>query len=168
MCWKSINGDPVKSRMQDHKLLLYIVKKALHRLGFQRFIDHSEATVLSRKQDESAKDHSLRMDENFSTFCNDAETSNDEPTRLCALFLKEFESYLRCIHGVRNQDFLLEIEGKDWLGAYKVCGKDNYVTETLHRMDTLYGDKMSDHDLEWLRMNNFFCLERRWSRDNHG
>ena len=151
--WKRINGDPVKSRMQEHELFLYIVEKSLRRLRFQRFIDHSEATLLSRKQDESAKDHLLRLDENFATFCKEAEMSNDEPTRLCALFLKEIESYLRCIHGVRNQDFwLLEIEGRDWLGAYKICGKNNYVTETLHRMDTLYGDKMSDHDLGWLRM----------------
>ena len=99
------------------------------------------------------------MDQNFTTFCMDAELSNDEPTRLCALFLKEMESYLRGIHGVRNQDFWgLEIEGTEWLGAYKICGKTNYVTETLHRMDTLYGDDMNDHDLEWLRMNKFFVL----------
>ena len=78
--WKRINGDPVKSRMQEHELFLYIVEKALRCLRFQRFIDHSEATVLSNKQDESAKYHLLRLDEDFSTFCNDAEMSNDEPS----------------------------------------------------------------------------------------
>ena len=78
--WKRINGDPVKSRMQEHELFLYIVEKSLRRLRFQRFIDHSEATLFSRNQDESAKDHLLRLDENFATFCNDTEMSNDEPT----------------------------------------------------------------------------------------
>ena len=45
------------------------------------------------------------MDKSFTEFCYNAEISNDEPTRVCALFLKEVESYLRCFHGIRNQDF---------------------------------------------------------------
>jgi len=94
------------------------------------------------------------MDKSFTEFCYDAESSNDEPTRICALFLKEIESYLRCVHGIRNQDFwTLEHEGVQWLGAYKVVGKQNYVTETMHRIDTMYGPNMSDSDLEWVRMN---------------
>jgi len=63
--WTHISGNPVKSRMQEHDLFLYIVEQALRCFRFQHFTDHSEATVLGRKQDESAKDHLLRVDENF-------------------------------------------------------------------------------------------------------
>jgi len=80
--WKHINGDPVKSHIQKYELFLflYIAEKTLRCLSFQCFIYHSEATVLSSKQDASAKCHLLRPDEDFSTFCNDTEMSNAEPT----------------------------------------------------------------------------------------
>jgi len=77
-----------------------------------------------KKDDETPQQHLLRVDVAFVTFYSDCEMSKDEPSRVCALFLKHIESYLQCIHGVRRQDFLmLEMEGRERLGAYKVCGK---------------------------------------------
>ena len=32
------------------------------------------------------------------------------------------------------------------------------MTETLRRMDTMYGQQMMNHELEWIRMNDVFVL----------
>ena len=110
--------------MQEHELLFYLVEKTLHRLRFNHFIAISEAAVFVKKDDKTPQQHLLQVDLAFVTFYSDWEMSKDEPSRVCALFLKHIESYLRCIHRVRRQDFwMLEIEGRERLGAYKICGK---------------------------------------------
>ena len=45
-----------------------------------------------------------------------------------------------------------------WLGGYKLSGKTNYVTETLHREDTLYGGPVSPYELEWKRRKQLFVM----------
>ena len=143
--------------MQEHELFLFLVEKALRRLRFMQYIEATESSVFEASINETPREHLLRFDKSFKAFCENTEVSDDEPTRVCALFLKQMESYHHCIQSVRNQDFWsTEKEGVDWTGAYWVCGKNNYVTESLHRMDTMYGSKMSNHDLEWLRMNRFY------------
>ena len=44
------------------------------------------------------------------------------------------------------------------MGAWIMCSKGNYVSETLHRNATLYCALMLQHDLEWLRTNIFVVL----------
>ena len=67
--------------------------------------------------------------------------------------------YFRCVKSVKNQNFWsLEQETINWLGAYKLCGKNNYYTEGLHRISMLYGSKLTNFDLEMLRVNRFFLM----------
>ena len=74
------------------------------------------------------------------------------------------EAYNRCVYGVKVEDFwILEKEGCDWISAHKLNGKANYVTETLHRNNTLYdgdGDGMSSFELEWFCTNRFFVMSK--------
>ena len=53
---------------------------------------------------------------------------------------------------------MLEKEGCDWLGAYKFCKKRNYVTESLHRIDTIYRPNMPDVQLEEHRIYQLFLM----------
>ena len=42
------------------------------------------------------------------------------------------------------------------MGAFKLCRKNNYVTETLRRIELLYGyGRMTDTERESLRINRF-------------
>ena len=78
----------------------------------------------------------------------------DEPSVAVALFMKYMSAYRRCRDGPKNDNtWLMDVKGCLWLGAYKVCGKNSHVTESLYRMDTLYGKKMSVEELEWKRRN---------------
>ena len=83
--------------------------------------------------------------------------------------VKEVESYNRSVAAVKNQDpWLPEQQGCHWLGAYKISGKNNYVGETMHRIDTLYGNGegngsddqsgMTPHELEWHRLNRLVVM----------
>ena len=81
--WKRINSDPIKNRMQEHELFLYLVEKALRRLRFSQFIALLEAAVFVKKDDETPHQHLLRVDLAFETFCSDWEMSKDGPTRVC-------------------------------------------------------------------------------------
>eukprot|EP00984_Skeletonema_dohrnii_P009331 scaffold3571_cov78-Skeletonema_dohrnii-CCMP3373.AAC.3 len=157
--WKKINGDPVKNKIQPHEQFMWIVYNALRRHRFDQFIKNMNGGEFKRQENVSTKVHLLRLDKMYSNYCNTLEQSMDQPTRVSALFMKCVESYNRCFNGVRNSDFwLMEIEGSNWLGAFKLCDKTNYVTETLHRMDTLYKPNRTDFDLEWTRRNRFFVM----------
>ena len=58
---------------------------------------------------------------------------------------------------MKKEDFyLLEHEGVDWLGAFKLCKNNNYVTETLRRIELLYGfEHMTNPERESLCINRF-------------
>jgi len=43
LSWKRINGDPVKSCMQEHKLFLFLVEKALCCIRFTQYIEATES-----------------------------------------------------------------------------------------------------------------------------
>ena len=47
----------------------------------------------------------------------------------------------------------MEQERCDWLGAHKLCGKFNYVTETCRSMETFYDPDFSNYDREGMRNN---------------
>ena len=75
---------------------------------------------------------------------------DSEPTIASNLFMKYMESYRRCVHGVKvGNAWLLEVECCEWLKAYVLGGKSNYVTEGCHRIDTLYGGNLTPDELEW-------------------
>ncbi len=101
----------------------------------------------------------LALGRAYHDYCVKKESTSDEPTKVCALFLKYMDAYKRCHLGVKRSNFwMLEDEGCSWLGAFKSCGKTNYVTEIMHRIDALYGPDMTDDELEWLRINCFFVM----------
>ena len=53
---------------------------------------------------------------------------------------------------------MMEKEGCDWLGAFKLCGKNNHVTETLRRNKFLYDTTFEDWELESIQMNRLFVM----------
>ena len=78
--------------------------------------------------------------------------------------MKECESYNLGKQGIENEDFwILEWQECVWLGAFKLHGKKNYVTETLHQIDTMYGPGMSDVHRENIRRNRLFTM----TKDGH-
>ena len=73
--------------------------------------------------------------------------------------MKETEAYFRCLHGCKKSDFqLMEQERCDWLGVHKLCGKTNYVTETLRSIETFYDPDFSNYERECMRSNRFSTL----------
>ena len=75
------------------------------------------------------------MNNAYNTYCNELLLSKDELSRACAILLEETESYFCCLYGTKKEElYLLEQEGVDWLGAFKLCKRNNYVTETLRRI----------------------------------
>ena len=70
---------------------------------------------------------------------------DDEPSKVCALFMKDTEAYLGYYYATKKSDFyLLEQERHDWLSANKLCGKNNYVVETCRSIKVLYDDSVLD------------------------
>lgn len=154
-----INGDPVKNNLQSHEAFLEICHKALKRHRMSRFLDKYGDSCFDRVEGESVSDMILRWDEMYCEYCSQWDDAEDQPTRLCNNMIKMLDAYFRCVNAVKKQDYwLCEIENILWHGAYKACGKKNYVEEAFHRIDTLYGELMSDYELENFRANRFFLM----------
>ena len=78
----------------------------------------------------------------------------DKPTVVSALFLKYMQSYRRRDFAVKKWNpWMLEIEGRNWIGGWSMAGKKNYSSESCHRMDILYGGELTMHELEWRQAN---------------
>ena len=157
--WKRIAGDPAKRNMQGHELFLLIIYRALRTHRFSCWLQSCCDDDFETNDDGTPRDGLVDIDEIYHAYCDGLETSEDEPSRLCAIFMKEVESYFRCVHSVKNSNFwMLEKEGCDWLGAYKVSGKSMYVPESLKRMELLYGDSLTDWEREEMRLNRLITL----------
>eukprot|EP00956_Cyclotella_meneghiniana_P031332 scaffold81936_cov56-Cyclotella_meneghiniana.AAC.3 len=168
MRYLRINGDCVKSGLQAHEGFLKVVNTALKRHRFNRFIAYCSEQDFVCGEDESVESMLVRMDQCFVEYCSQWDDSEDEPSRLCNNLLKMLEAYFRCVHSVKKQNaWMCEVENIRWHGAYKVCGKNNYVVEGLHRIDTLYGEGMSDFDLENFRGNRFFKMTPEGNGTSH-
>ena len=100
---------------------------------------------------ESRREFVLRLDENYQCWCEEWNDGLDKPTIASNLFMKNTESYRCCHYGVkRGNTWLMDIEGCHWICGYKFVGKQNYVTEACHRVDTLFGGKeLTPEELEW-------------------
>ena len=55
----------------------------------------------------------------------------------------------------------MEQERCDWLGAHKLCGKFNYVTETCRSMETFHDLNLSYYDCVGIRNNRFNTLSTK-------
>ena len=145
---------PAKRNMQAHEEFLLLVHRSLKRWRFDRFLDSTGAGDLQTIPEEDPLDALIRLDSLFATYCKDLEKSADEPTRMCALHIKEMESYLRSTSAVRNENaWLSEIEACKWLGGHKITKKSNYMTETCQRFEMTYGPDMDDVERERIRIN---------------
>ena len=90
----------------------------------------------------------VMLDKKYNDYCLLWEMSNYKLTQVCALFLKYIDSYHCGIDGTKKQNtWLLEKEGNEWIPGYKVSGKHNYVAKTLHQMLLLYGKDMTNKEL---------------------
>ena len=115
--------------------------------------------IFSPKEGEHKSDFLLRVGVSYQKWCDEWNEGLDEPSIVSNLFMKYMESYRRCVGAVKRWNtWLLEIEGSKWLGAFKLTGKTNYVTEGCHRIDTLYGGALTPDELEWRRVNQLFLM----------
>ena len=48
-------------------------------------------------------DNLMTMDALYIDYCGLLLLSPDEPSRVCVLFMKDTEAYLRCLHGCKSQ-----------------------------------------------------------------
>ena len=156
---KGLCGEPAKRKVQSHEKFLYKVDNAMRRWRWKRFVDQLEVNIFEREEHETGQKTLSRVDKMYKEYCDSWIEGLDEPTIACALFMKYMDSYRRCVDGVKKRNtWLMEIEGALWLGAFKLAEKQNYVTETLHREDVLYGEDMPSEELEWKRRNQLFLM----------
>ena len=161
---KRINGDPVKKGVQSHETFLLLVYGALRRYRITQFIATRHEVLMSpttTSEDVSPREQLLRVENDYEAYCQELLDSSDEPSRLCALFLKEMESYTRSTSGIKNGDFWInELEWCDWIGAYKLCSKSMYVNESARRMELMNNPSFSDWDLETFRTNRSYLMSK--------
>ena len=101
----------------------------------------------------------MRLCSAYRDWCEEWNEGLDEPSIASNLFMKYMESNRRCVLGVKRwNSWLLEVEGRDWMGAYSLSGKTNHVTEGCHKMDVMYGE-LPPHELEWRRANHFLMTK---------
>ena len=159
LSWLRINGDPSKRNMQGHELFLSIIYRALRTHRLNCFIESCCEEELGSDSNMSAEENLIRCEELYAAYCDQLESCADEPSRLCAIFLKEVESYFRCVGGTKDGNvWLMEKENSDWLSAYKFCGKSNYVPESMRRVELMNGMKLSDWEIEEIRWNRLIKL----------
>ena len=110
--------------MQIHEKFLKVIHKSLRIRRLSCFIRDSPIAALIVSPECTLFDALTEMDNAYDKYCNELLLSDDEPNRACAILLKETESYFRCLYGTKKEDcYLLEQEGVDWLGAFKLCKK---------------------------------------------
>ena len=101
----------------------------------------------------------MRLDQAFVEFCTKCQTSADDPSHICMLFLKLVEKYWRSVYAVRKGNFWLSnVECVHWQGTCKIVGKEQYVTDGLHHNKPMYGPGWSGIDLDWITMNQLFVM----------
>ena len=156
---KRITGDPGSRNVQGHEQFLFMAQIAHSRVRFETYLEQRDESIITPLITESRADHLMRMDADFTAWCDEFNEGLDEPTIAANLFIKYVESYRRCYNGAKNGNtWLMDIEGYHWLGGYKITGKTNYVTETCHRMDVLFGGGLTPDELEWRRLNQVFVM----------
>merc|ERR1712086_338246 len=114
--------------------MLFLVALAGRRHRFNRFL--KQWKVDSDNDGLTNVEFLLHADEAYLSYCTAQEESNDQPTRIVALFLKHMDGYIRSFYAAKNgNSWLLEQEGHDWMPGFKMTGKSNCVTEGCHRID---------------------------------
>ena len=116
------------------------------RMCMKQYLTQCDVKKLARKRGELNTAYLMRVNGDYQCWCGEFDDGLDEPSIASNRFIKYMESYKRCVDGVsRWNTWLLEVEGIDWLGAYHLSGKKNYVSEGCHRIDTLCMGVVSPH-----------------------
>jgi hypothetical protein len=126
-----------------------------------KFVQHcGQGYYFVKQPDKSVESMLMRIYTRFEEYCESwNEECIDVPSKLCHNLLTMLEAYFRCVAAVKIQHFwLLEDENLKWQGSYKVSNKDNYFKEGLQRIEMLYGDGLTNVELEELRCNRFFKM----------
>ena len=101
---------PTKTNMQGHESFLLLVHTTMRILLFEQFLQSCHAA--EQLDGEANNTYLLRVDYEFTIFRVGWITSDDEPSRACAIFMKECESYNLGKQGIQNEDFwILEWQG---------------------------------------------------------
>ena len=83
---KGLNGDPMKRGVQKYENMLFLVALAARRHRFTRFFKQWKVnSAINRLTNIEIL---LHADKAYLSYCTAQEESNDEPTRIKALFLK--------------------------------------------------------------------------------
>ena len=107
---KRVCGDPTK-KFCDHNKHQMELYKAAYRYQFAMFISSLTKENLENDQRLGSKDSLLSFESRMRSFNKEFETSDHEPSRMVALFLKDVGSYKRCQDGIRENNYwILEIE----------------------------------------------------------
>ena len=118
---KRVKGDPVKSNFQDHDKHQMELYHAARRFRFAMFIESSTVEDLEHDRLLEGGKPLLSLEGRFKQFCEAFETSDHQPSRVVALYLKDVSSYSRCKDGIRNNNYwLLEKESCDWMGHLQI------------------------------------------------
>ena len=155
---KGITGNVAK-KVKHHERFLMLTYNAHLRVRMKQYLTQCAVNKLARNRGESNPAYLMRVNSDYQLWCGEFDEGLDEPSIASNRFIKYVESYKRCVDGVRKWNtWLLEVEAIDWMGAYHLSGKKNYVNEGCHRIDTLYGGRLTEDELEWRRVNQFFLM----------
>ncbi len=114
---KQVMGDSLKGSFQDHERFLVKTYLACNRYLHRCFLKSIDLSMLECGEDESPAKYLNRIHHAFRSFQKSWETSDNEPSRMVALFLKTASSFYRCKLGIGRRDFwLLEDESCKWIG----------------------------------------------------
>ena len=72
---------------------------------FNSFIESLPEDAFLQRKDESVQSSIDWLDDDYLSFIKQWETSADQPSRVCAIFMKEVELYLRCLYGTKTGNF---------------------------------------------------------------
>jgi len=169
--YKRVSGQPLKSgKIIDHHEFVMLVYRAAKRYRMMKFVEKMESdqlSIASMNSDADRRSHLLKLEQLYDEFCTGFETSDNELSKLFAMFILKVDSYVRCKEGIRKHDvLLLECETNDWLGVWKETGKTSYLKAGLRRIENLYY-KMNPWLLECQRWNRFPTLNKERGSVTH-
>jgi hypothetical protein len=157
---KRVNGDPIKGGFQSHDQFAKKMYRSCNRFMFRRLISSGLLDSITRVEFKSNA-HRLRwMLDRYREYRMMWETSDHEPSRMVALFLKSMRCYLRCDKAINKHDvWHLEIESANLLPIWKTFGKNNYLKIQCEFMERCYDDILFPPIYREIMRANNLCVK---------
>ena len=155
---KRVTGDPVKGGYQTHHHFAKKVYISCNRLMMRRFC---QSGCLNEPVEFSDNAERIRwVLSKYQKYRDDWEQSNNEPSRMVALFMKSMRSYLRCKRAIKAHDgWHLEIESAHLLRIWKVFGKTTYLRLQCEFMEKFYDSAKLPPIYREIMRANAFCVK---------